>query len=168
MVVAVIGLPGSGKTFLAKHLAWNIDGVHVSSDRVRTALEQRGKYDEQTKLEVYQSMLGLAEAAVKDRKHVVLDATFHKAQTRALFVETATKFKVPLYFIEIQASEEVIKERIAKKRVDSEADFSIYKKIKAAFEPLKEKHLILHSDQMDSEEMVSRALNYCKYENEKK
>lgn len=167
MVIAVIGLPGSGKTFLAKELALQIGGVHLSSDQVRTALKQRGKYDEDTKLGIYQSMLDLTASALRDKRRVVLDATFQKAHIRNLFLQTAARFRVPLYFIEVRASEEVIKERIAERRTDSEADFSVYKKIKVAFEPLEGDHLILHSDRMDLEEMISSVLDYCKYGDEK-
>ena len=65
-----------------------------------------------------------------------------------------------LFFIEIKASEKLIKERVSIKRNDSDADYEVYKIIKDQFEEMKDEHLVLHSDEMELTNMVSKALQY--------
>lgn len=166
MIIAVTGLPGSGKSFLARHLALKIGGTKISSDQVREELKQRGKYDEESKLEVYQEMLALTRSAVHKNSHVVLDATFHKERVRKHILEAATALHVPLYFVEVKAAEVIIKERVTKRRADSDADFNVYLKIKEELEPLKEDHLTLYSDRTDLDEMIGEALRYSRYQDE--
>jgi predicted kinase len=166
MIVAVFGLPGSGKTFLAAQLAVRIKGPHISSDIVRQTMFQNGQYDEQSKLEVYQKMFAMAETAHRKQKPVVMDATFFKAQVRQLLQEKAVQWHTPLYFIEVRASEQVIKQRLREKRPDSDADFQVYLTIKQAFEPLNEAHLILYSDTEKLSDMLHKALEYICYTHE--
>jgi predicted kinase len=167
MNIAIFGLPGSGKTFLAKELAKRINGLHISSDIVRKELKQRGKYNEKAKFEVYRAMLDLMDAAIKKKQNVVLDATFYKENIRGLFKEKAGEHQTPLYFIEMRAAESVIKERVDKKRPDSEADFEVYLKVKSEFEPLQEDHLVLYPDQEELDKMLDKALAYTNYRDEK-
>lgn len=168
MITAVFGLPGSGKTFFARQLALSIDGLLISSDTVRNDMARGGRYDENTKIEVYQMMLVMMGDAVRDKRNVVIDATFYKENIRSLFKEKATELHGPLYFIEIKAPEEIIKERVSKKRIGSEADFGVYLKIKEEFEPLKEDHLVLYSDHEALSEMLDTTLAYINFKNEKR
>jgi len=164
MIIAIFGLPGSGKTFFAKQLASRINGIHVSSDAVRNSLKQQTKYNDAAKMEVYQLMLSLLEKGIADRRAVVLDATFYKESIRNLFRKKAQELNTTLYFIEMQADESVIKIRTNEHRQDSEADFGVYLKIKKEFEPLEEDHLVLHTGiEQPESEMLSKALDYINY-----
>lgn len=160
MIISVFGLPGSGKTFLASALALRLNGLHISSDKVRNDLNKRGQYDKKSKHAIYQAMLTAMAAALKSKQNVVLDATFQEDHIRKRFRETAIKLQHRLYFIEMRASEAIIKERISKKRVDSEADFGVYLKIKDEFEPMQEDHLVLYSDQETLDAMIDRILTH--------
>ena len=62
--------------------------------------------------------------------------------------------------IEIIADESLIKERVGKPRVESEADFKVYKIIQAEWEPVPEKHLILQSTDNNIDDMLQRAIAY--------
>jgi len=167
MNIAIMGLPGSGKTFLAKELAKKINAVIISSDTVRIELKQTGKYDIKTKLEIYHAMLKLMDAAITQKQNVILDATFYKENIRHLFKEKAAEHQCPLYFIEMKAAESIIKERVDKKRPDSEADFEVYLKVKSEFEPLQEAHLVLYPEHEELSNMIEQALAYVNYRDEK-
>jgi predicted kinase len=91
---------------------------------------------------------------------VVVDGTFFKQTLRQPFLELADSMGSPIYWVEITADESVIKERVSQKRAYSEADFDVYLKIKAGFEPLEEEHLRLQSDQLTVEKMVERTKSY--------
>ena len=168
MVAAVMGLPGSGKTYFARELALKVNARHISSDTVRFNLEKAGTYDEKSKFTVYEVMLELLEEAIKSRENVVLDATFYKEELRQRFEAKAKQLNTPIYFIEVKAAEAVIKERISKRRPDSEADFQVYLKVKDSFDPVLVEHLTLHSDQQKLAEMLDQALIFINYDNARK
>lgn len=160
MIVMVSGLPGSGKSFLAKALAARLNAVWLSSDAVRREMQYRGLYDEAAKAAVYREMLRRLTAVLKEHRSVVLDATWYQAAMREAFVEKAAELGQPLRWITVKASERTIRQRLLKKRADSEADFAVYLKIKAAFEPLTAPHLVLYSDRGAWNGMLDAAITY--------
>ncbi len=165
MVVVVFGLPGSGKSFFASRLADKIHAEYVNSDRVRKELFEKRDYSETEKNAVYAEMLQVMNVAVNQGKDVVLDATFHKKETRDLFANELSSEEL-LFFIEIQADEETIKERLKVKRPYSEADYEVYKTISKKNEPLSNPHLILQSTNDNIAEMLEKAIAYLKLKND--
>jgi predicted kinase len=166
MVTAITGLPGTGKSFFAAALASRIHCKHISSDAVRFKLKHLGRYDAQAKMLVYDTMLEQMEKAIKAGENVVLDATFYKRMIRQRFKDKASVDNTPFYFINMEATELVIKERISKHRPDSEADFQDYLIVKNEYEPVTENHLTLHSDQETLSDMLDKALTFINYHDE--
>jgi len=160
MLVIVTGLPGTGKTTLARQLAANFDAVHLNTDIIRAALGLRGQYDQATKEKVYAEMLLQTEKVLKNQGRVVVDATFYKEALRAPYRALEKQYFQRMYWIEVQAEEAVIKERVNKKRTYSEADFEVYQAVKVMYEPLKDPHLVLHTDQQSLGEMIERVWQY--------
>jgi|SRR5690554_695938 len=165
MVVIVFGLPGSGKSFFASRLAEKIHAEYVNSDRVRKELFVKREYTEDEKKAVYRKMLESMNEAVEQNQDLVLDATFHKKETRELFVKEMGK-KGSLFFIEVQADEAVIRERLKEKRPYSEADYEVYKIISQKNEPLSTPHLILQSTNDNIGAMLENAMTYLKLKND--
>ncbi len=162
MLVLIVGLPGTGKTTFAIELAKEIDAVHLNSDIIRSSLGKRGKYDTTSKAAVYKELHDRAEEMLKKRKNLIIDATLYKEILREPFKKLAQKFKIPVKWIELKAGEATVKQRVSKKRKYSEADFEVYLKIKAAYEPITQNHLILWTDVLSLEEMVEKALEYLR------
>lgn len=162
MLIIVSGLPGTGKTTFADALAAHLKVSHLNSDIIRDELGERGKYDPETKARVYKVMLKRTAKLLQKGATVIVDATFHESKTRQPFLELVKNEGKPLTWIELKAEEAVIQERVSKKRAYSEADFSVYQKIKAAYEPLQIPHLVLTSGQLSAEEMLERAVSYIK------
>ncbi len=156
MLIMIMGLPGTGKTTFARSLALGLKGVHLNTDIVRDHLGLRGQYDEDTKNKVYKALLEQAKTALEEGQVVVVDGTFFKKELRRPFLELSEVADSPIRWIEIKASESVIKERVSQSREYSEADFDVYLKIKKAYEPLEEKHLVLHSDEDPIDEMIAK------------
>src|SRR5665213_2423132 len=144
MIIIVFGLPGSGKSYFASRLAKVVNAGYVNSDRVRKENFEKREYSDQGKKAVYDKMLEQMKDSVKQKKNLILDATFHKKNIRKMFVEEM-KGKGGIFFIEIQADENTTRERLKSPRPYSEADFEIYKLISKQNEPLEEPHLILKS-----------------------
>jgi len=159
-LVLVLGLPGSGKTTFAKALSERINALHLNSDIVRTQLNKRGQYSEQTKIMIYDQMCEQTYQALKNGETVIVDATFYKQMLRNRFIDIATKLNVPYKLINIRAKTHTIKKRMNTEREHSEADFSVYQSIKEQFEPIEEPFLAISSEELSLEEMTQYAQQY--------
>lgn len=160
MIIVVMGLPGTGKTFFAEHLATHLQATHISSDKTRNRLRKRGAYTPDDKNQVYQEMLALAEEILKNGQEVIMDATYSKKAHRDEVSALARRTHASLHFIQITADEETIERRTNQKREDSEADFAVYQLMKKSFEPLEVPHLELDSSQSKIEKMLAIAQKY--------
>ena len=167
MVVIVFGLPGSGKSYFASRLAKMIRADYINSDRLRKEMFKESTYSTQEKAAVYHEMLAKMMEAVNQNRNVVLDATFHKNDTRKLFMKEM-EGKGGIYFIEVQANENIIRERLKKERPYSEADFKVYKLIRQHCEPLNDPHLLLESTDENIDSMLQKAADYLKWKNDKR
>ena len=164
MVIIIFGLPGSGKSYFASRFAKVINAAYINSDKVRKETFEKSVYSDLQKKAVYDKMLEQMKLSVKQNKNVVLDATFHKENTRKPFAEEM-KDKGGISFIEIQADENTIRERLKRPRPYSDADFEVYKIISQQNEPLNEPHLILKSTD-NINEMIQTATDYLKTNND--
>ena len=165
MIVIIFGLPGSGKSYFASRFAKVINAEYINSDRVRKEMFQKRVYSDEEKKAVYDKMLEQMKESVKQKKNLVLDATFHKKDTREMFIE-AMRRKEEIFFIEVQADENIIRQRLKKARQYSEADFAVYKLINRQNEPLNEPHLVLKSTDDNIDEMLLKASEYLKIKND--
>ena len=166
MIIAVFGLPGSGKSYFAERLSKEIGAEYVNSDRLRKAMFPKRTYSEAEKEAVYAAMLGKMQIAIKEKRDIVMDATFHKDQRRkALLKELSGKENI--YFIEMRADDEVIRQRLKKERIDSDADFSVYSLLLTEWEPMKEEHLLLHSTDDNIEQLLEDGLKYLRKKDDK-
>ncbi|MEO9005025.1 MAG: AAA family ATPase [Ginsengibacter sp.] len=167
MIVIVFGLPGSGKSYFASRLAKTINARYVNSDKLRKEMFTERVYSDSEKKAVYDTMLDEMKEAVQQNNNLVLDATFHKKDTRQLFVEEMQVLgKGEILFIEVWADEEIIRERVKKERPYSEADFEVYQFISQHNEPLDQSHLVLQSTNYNINEMLNIASEYLKTKND--
>ncbi|HLI94041.1 MAG TPA: AAA family ATPase [Puia sp.] len=165
MIVIVLGLPGSGKSYFASRFSKLIHADYINSDRVRKSIFPARSYSEKEKASVYDEMFELMRQAIKQKKDLVLDATFYKNDIRRKFIDEAGG---DLVLIEVAAEEAIIKERLKQKREDSDADFEVYQLIKKRWEPLQGHRLILISFNNNIEEMLHEAMVYLKLRNDKR
>ena len=160
MLILVYGLPGSGKTYFASHFAGEINAVHISSDLTRMRILEERSYSEDEKDYIYREMAVETMESLKKGKTVIVDATFYKEENRELFIRISNELGIAFRLIEICADEDDIRKRTSGKRVDSEADFDVYKQIKTDFEPVKQDHLSINSSELPLDEMIYRASIY--------
>lgn len=160
MIILVAGLPGSGKSYFASRLAAQFKAAYISSDQVRKTIDGRSKYDLKDKLSVYREMANLTEEYLGKGENVVVDATFYRKTMRNLIYTLADKYSTEIYFIYIEAEEDLIRQRVSKKRPDSDADFEVYKKIKEEYETIEFPHLNLQSTDNNIAEMLQQTKEY--------
>lgn len=162
MMVIVMGLPGSGKSYFARRLSKRLNFEYIGSDETRKDMEAMGKYGKENKQQVYDRMEFLAEKSLRERRDLILDATFIKENLRQQFISLALNKNSAYCIIWIEAAEELIKKRVSVKRDDSEADFHIYLKLSQEFEAPKPPYLKLQSEQDNIDDLLIQAEKYIK------
>lgn len=161
MLIICCGLPGSGKSYLAKKLSKSLGAKRISTDAMRRKIRGAPDYSEAGKRIVYERMFDEAAKQLKE-KDIILDATFSKAEMRETAGKLAEKNSVPFFIVEKIADEKTVAERMkrrnaVKKKRDSDADFEVYRKIKGEFEEIKESHAaITDSDSKEFEEFLGK------------
>lgn len=143
MIVVLIGLSGSGKSFVANILHREFGFEWIRSDLIRKEMAgikptqkvkvgfSEGIYSEEWTRRVYERMIDLAEEKLKEGKNVVLDATFLKAWQREKVKE---RFPSAV-FIWVIAKEEEILKRLSSRQDISDAGVETYLRQKEIFEP---------------------------------
>ncbi|WP_343674205.1 AAA family ATPase [Chitinophaga sp.] len=166
MVIIIMGLPGSGKSYFAERLAGVLQAEYASSDRIRKAMIPNRTYSASEKEQVYEEMLHRMQLAITEGRNIILDGTFYLNSLRQKYIKHAQPV-CTIIFIEVRADESVIRERLKQPRADSEADFNVYKLIQSQWEPLQEPHLTLHSTNENITEMLEIAHQYIQLRNDK-
>ena len=84
MKILIFGLPGSGKTTLAKPLAELIGGVHINADVIRTSYDD-WDFSPEGRMRQAQRMKHLADGIVMAGKVAVADFVCPTEETRKQF-----------------------------------------------------------------------------------
>jgi predicted kinase len=144
----VCGYPGVGKTTLANEIGSLINGVVLSTDKIRKELINQPNYSEQEKKLVYDVLILLTKYLHDAGINCILDATFNSQETREGIKKrldlTYDQFKI----VECICPEKIIISRLKnRKKGYSDADESIYKMIIEKYEPIKEIHITVDTSQ---------------------
>ena len=129
MILVVFGLPGAGKTTLAKAVAQRLGWKHLNTDIIRNEFIKEKTYSDEEKQKVYDLLF--EQAGKYAEKGVVLDGTFYMKELREKI-----KDKGEVFFIKCTAPEEIVRKRMEERGLStqSDADFLVYLKIKEVFE----------------------------------
>lgn len=160
-MIILFGLPGTGKTTIAKALAQQLHAPHFNSDTVRNTLGLRGRYSAEDKQRVYDHLLECTRQALSEGKTVVTDGTFFREAVRMPFRSLATACDTAICWVEVKASEDVLWQRLQQPRDDSEADFGVYERVRDQFEPLAQDHLTVETDKMTLSYIIDTVRSYC-------
>ena len=179
-MVLTCGLPASGKSWLARHLARPLRAAVVHSDVRRKVLSglqpatrvkadyESGLYSPEMKRETYRSLLTGALDTLGSGQSVVVDATFSEREYRTPFVDAAARMGLPYFVVHVTAADETIRERLALRKHDaheaSDADLAVYLQARESFEPPDEvppRHVVsVESGQALAEEQSSLVLDH--------
>jgi predicted kinase len=155
-LVVMHGCSGSGKSQLARRLVELFGAVQLRSDveRSRTAGVDPHKYDLATNELVYARLRGLAGDILDAGFPVIVDACHLKRSERAACVQVARARGAPWLVVDVRASVQVMRERIARRGAagtdPSEADESVLAMQLASDEPLTAAELA-HAITIDTE-----------------
>jgi hypothetical protein len=180
-MIVVCGLPGSGKSTIARILGAQTRYQILNSDVVRkqlagipltthsTAEYGKGLYGESFNARTYDCLLKQAEDCLKAGTGVIVDATFKDSPHRRQFVEMSSRLGLPVLFVECQANEEKILERLRNREQQpgrvSDATVAVYLRQRDEFAPLTEIpesiRMIVNTED-DSEEATANVLNFLR------
>ena len=169
MLVAMAGLPGCGKTALARQLAERLAGVILDKDVIRTALFPPA-YVEYSTPQDDLCVTVMLEAAVyllasHPDLYVILDGRpFARRYQVDQLDRWSERHDLQLTIIECVCSDEVARRRLdhdvsSASHAAENRDFGLYQRIKASFEPIREPKLVVNSD-LPLEVSVERCLVY--------
>jgi predicted kinase len=161
MLVLIAGLPGTGKTTIARAFAALQGATHLNSDALRRQMGLMGHYSAAEKARVYDTLLARARTALLRGETVVVDSTFFQETIRHPFRTLAAECGAALHWVEIRADEATLRQRLQAPRPDSEADFGVYESIRDQFEPLQEPHLLLDSTVESPESAAEKISRHC-------
>ncbi len=161
-LILVTGLPGTGKSVLAKELVRFLPSkpIYLSTDNVRRKLfdfsdhhyREFGKdfYSLQNRKLVYNALNLIADILISQNLSVVVDGTFYSQETRKPLLEISNKYNCKLIVIKTTCSEETVKQRMKNRKLEekeiSDAGFNIYLEIKKRFEPIIVQHLVVNTE----------------------
>ncbi len=150
-LILIAGLPGTGKTTVAHALSVRCHFQHFNSDALRREMGLMGHYTAEDKARVYAALLERTRQRLLEGHTVVVDSTFYLKSIRESFLALAAACGVSVLWVETQADEATLRERLSRPRPDSDADYSVYSKMRLQFEPLPEDRIIIRTDEMTPE-----------------
>lgn len=124
-LIMTCGLTGSGKSFAARELAFELGLEIAASDMIRKKLAGippstrciegygEGLYAAGLTARTYRELLRRAEESLAAGRSIIIDATFRHAADRRPFRELAGRFGVSLYIIHTICPEELVRARLA-------------------------------------------------------
>jgi adenylylsulfate kinase len=156
MIILMAGLPGTGKTTLARELVRQLNGVLLSKDEIRAAVfaPRNIEYSTEQDDAVMGIMLQAARLQLRKdpRQYVFLDGrTFSRRYQIDRVLEVAHELAQPWRIIECVCSDES-----AQLRLDVDSDpshparnrtYALYLKVKARFEPIAFPKTTISTDQ---------------------
>jgi predicted kinase len=172
VLAMLCGLPGTGKTSLARRLAARWPAVVVESDRVRQTLFTPPAYTAEESRQVHQVCHILIGWYLRhtDRDgqphqhHVVYDATNLYGYHRQLVAGLAERAEARLVVIEVTAHDEVVRARLAPHgrrdmaELFSDADWDVYQRMRQRAEPIQTRHVTVDTSQGGIELAVEQVL----------
>lgn len=129
-LIITCGMIGSGKSVLARELAFQLGLGLERSDLVRKRLAglpataragtgyDEGIYSASHNEVTYQALLESAERALGAGRGLVVDATFRRREDRENFRLLAQRLEAPFFLVETRCPEALIRERLEQRRLD--------------------------------------------------
>jgi predicted kinase len=154
MIVLMAGLPGTGKTTLAREVALRTNGALLSKDEIRAALfsSEDIEYSVEQDDFVMEIMFAAARFLLhKDpRRKIFLDGrTFSRGYQIDRVLGFAGELSQPCVIIECICSEESAQRRLDldPSHLARNRNFALYLEVKAAFEPITYSKTTVSTDQ---------------------
>ncbi len=144
--VVVSGLPGTGKSHFCRKLAERLPLLILESDALRKAMFPSPTYTSQESARLFKAIHQLIEGLLMKGISLVLDATNLSEAYRERLYNIADRLDAKLVIVRVNAPPELVQERLKARGVPtkpqdhSEADWSVYQKMKPAVQTIRRNH----------------------------
>lgn len=169
MIVLVCGLPGVGKTSISKELAKLTKWVVLSTDKIRKDLIPNPTYSTQEKRLTYDALVLIAKYLHESGTNCILDGTFNTKYSREEIKKKLNLTSQQICIVECICPEDIVIARIKNRKNDySDADASIYRSMKATYQPIEEEHIVVDTSQQSPSINAAKIINHISRINKKK
>jgi predicted kinase len=151
VLLVMVGLPGAGKSFLARQIADEIGAELIQTDAVRREMFRHPRYAPREMAAVYQTCHRRIAAALARKHRVVFDATNLHERGRALLYRLADQHHASLFVVVAYAPEPVIYARLRSREASrdpgdlSDADVTVYRRMRDRAEPVRGPHIVANT-----------------------
>jgi len=149
VLIAVSGLPGTGKSCFCARLVERLPALVLESDALRKALFPSPDYSQQESSRLFQAIHRLIERLLKKGASIILDATNLSERHRERLYSIAEHLSVKLILVRVEAPPELVRERLkarqAKPDSASDADWTVYKQMKRNAEKINRNHYVANT-----------------------
>lgn len=161
VLVLMVGVPGTGKSTLARRLARALPAELVQSDRVRRSLFAEPKYTGAEASAVYGWCHAVLRSLLGTGRSAVFDATNLDERHRRRVYDLADACGAALIVVWTACSPSTVQQRMLRRRFDrdeedlSEAHWGTYLELRPRAEPISRPHLVVNT-RTDTAALVAR------------
>jgi len=145
--IAVSGLPGTGKSYFCAKLAERLPSLILESDALRKVLFPSPSYSQPESAHLFQAVHLLIERLLKKGVSIILDATNLSERYREHLYSIADRLDVKLILVRVEAPPELVRERLkarqGKPGAKSDADWTVYQRMKPTAEKINRNHYVV-------------------------
>jgi predicted kinase len=170
VLIVMMGLPGSGKTTIARRLAIVIGGVIINKDSVREAMFAPPVLDySSAQNDLCMEMVYEATTYILQKwpeKHVIIDGrTYSERRQVERLLEISKKIGVVPQCLECTIDEKVARTRLEESSSHPAKDrnFELYRTLRTKADPLEIPRLTLDTGKLSIERAVTQCLEYLQY-----
>ena len=151
LLVAMCGLPGTGKSYFAAKLIEQVTFLVLETDRLRKVLVEHPKYTTAEHRRVLRSCYYLIEYYLANGYSVLFDATNLNEEFRTHLYDISESTGAPLAVVHATAPLNTVRRRLKQRKADRHADtysdagWLIYTRLVPVEEPVQREHYALDS-----------------------
>ncbi|MCJ7742965.1 MAG: AAA family ATPase [Dehalococcoidales bacterium] len=143
-LVAVSGLPGTGKSYFSTRLAERLPFVILESDALRKILFPCPTYSAEESTRLFRVVHCLIERLLKRGIPVILDATNLSERHREYLYSIVEHRGVKLVLVRVEAPPELVAGRLHQRQEiresKSDADWMVYQRMRSSVEEIQRRH----------------------------
>ncbi len=166
LLVAMCGLPGTGKSYFAAKLTERVPFLILETDRLRKVLVERPKYTTGEHRRVFNSCYHLINHYLINGYSVLFDATNLNEEFRSYLYDISKSTGAPLALVHARAPQDTVRRRLKERKSDrhantySDAGWLIYTRMIPVEEPVQRDHYALDTS-MNINPVLDRVVEWA-------